>query len=434
MGRQFCEGASVRAYGVATALVLTLVAGGVASGVAVADDDTVPSRRDVRDARSAVQQAADTVAGVRAQLAVANQRLEQSAVAAAQAAEAWNGARWRAAQAREAAREARSHARIAEADVRRQQQAYGDILVSSYQMSPELTALAAIVDADGIDAVVDRTTSLQNAERAMDATYQGFRAAATLAEVAAGQAEQAEADAADAAAEAKDAQLAAQAAADSAAADAAAIAQEKDALIARLAELEDISVDLARERQSALEAEAQAAAAAAAQAEQAEQDEQDEEQGEPTPAPDPEPSSTPTPDPEPSTPTLPPAPQPPAPAGGASAAISFARAQIGEPYRWGAAGPNAWDCSGLTAGAWNAGGTYLPHYSVAQYEQSTPLSAGQLQPGDLVFWGSSSDPSSIYHVALYAGNGTIIHAPRTGRPVTEESMYYWIPPNFYARP
>ena len=85
-------------------------------------------------------------------------------------------------------------------------------------------------------------------------------------------------------------------------------------------------------------------------------------------------------------------------------------------------------------GAWGAGGKALPHYSVAQYEQSTPISAGRLRPGDLVFWGSSADPGSIYHVALYVGAGTVVHAPRTGRPVVEESMYYWIPPTFYARP
>ena len=85
-------------------------------------------------------------------------------------------------------------------------------------------------------------------------------------------------------------------------------------------------------------------------------------------------------------------------------------------------------------GAWRAGGTSLPHYSVAQYQQSTPISASALRPGDLVFWGSSSSPSSIYHVALYVGDGRIVHAPRTGRPVTEESMYYWIAPNFFARP
>ncbi|MGZ4447816.1 MAG: C40 family peptidase, partial [Nocardioides sp.] len=125
---------------------------------------------------------------------------------------------------------------------------------------------------------------------------------------------------------------------------------------------------------------------------------------------------------------------PPAPAGGASSAIAFARAQLGEPYQWGAAGPDAWDCSGLTMGSWHAGGLSLPHYSVAQYEQSTPVSPSDLQPGDLVFWGSSSSPGSIYHVALYVGGGEIIEAPRTGVPVQEVSMYAWTAPNFYARP
>ena len=99
-----------------------------------------------------------------------------------------------------------------------------------------------------------------------------------------------------------------------------------------------------------------------------------------------------------------------------------------------AAGPDSWDCSGLTMGAWQAGGKSLPHYSVAQYDQSTPISPGDLRPGDLVFWGDSSSPSSIFHVALYAGDGMIVHAPRPGRNVELVSMYYWITPNFYARP
>ncbi|MEO6510564.1 MAG: NlpC/P60 family protein, partial [Nocardioides sp.] len=58
----------------------------------------------------------------------------------------------------------------------------------------------------------------------------------------------------------------------------------------------------------------------------------------------------------------------------------------------------------------------------------------QLQPGDLLFWGSSSSPSSIYHVALYVGGGEMIHAPRTGEDVARVSVDYWIPPNFFARP
>ncbi|MDI6909501.1 C40 family peptidase, partial [Nocardioides sp.] len=226
---------------------------------------------------------------------------------------------------------------------------------------------------------------------------------------------------------------------------AGAIAEEKAALVERLAELQNVSVRIAQRRQSELEARAAAVAAAAAAAEQ-DQAEPDQAAADPQPEPDPQPSTPSVPQssaPEPSVPqpaapqpstTQPSTPAPPAPASGAQAAIAFARAQVGEPYRWGAAGPGAWDCSGLTMAAWGAGDRSLPHYSVAQYEQSTPISAGQLRPGDLVFWGSSSDPGSIYHVALYVGDGRIVHAPRTGRPVTEESMYYWIPPTFYARP
>lgn len=82
--------------------------------------------------------------------------------------------------------------------------------------------------------------------------------------------------------------------------------------------------------------------------------------------------------------------------------------------------------------AWEAGGKSLSHSSRMQYSESTPISRSQLRPGDLVFWGSS--PSSIYHVALYVGDGKIVHAPRTGRPVSEESIDYWIAPNYFARP
>ncbi|MGH3368878.1 MAG: C40 family peptidase, partial [Nocardioidaceae bacterium] len=134
----------------------------------------------------------------------------------------------------------------------------------------------------------------------------------------------------------------------------------------------------------------------------------------------------------------PPAPAPPPPAtpsgsGGADRAVSFARAQLGEPYVWGAAGPDSWDCSGLMLQAWAQAGVSLPHYSVAQYYAGSPVSPGDLRPGDLVFWGSSNDPGSIFHVAMYIGGGQIVHAPRTGRPVSIDSMYYWTPPNFFAR-
>ena len=83
--------------------------------------------------------------------------------------------------------------------------------------------------------------------------------------------------------------------------------------------------------------------------------------------------------------------------------------------------------------AWGSAGTYLPHYSGAQYDAGVPVSASDLRPGDLVFWSSNGQPSGIHHVAMYIGDGQIIHAPRTGRPVAIESMYYWIPPDFFVR-
>ncbi|HEX7717587.1 MAG TPA: C40 family peptidase, partial [Marmoricola sp.] len=124
----------------------------------------------------------------------------------------------------------------------------------------------------------------------------------------------------------------------------------------------------------------------------------------------------------------------PVPAGtsdGAKAAIDFARQQLGEPYLWGAAGPDAWDCSGLTMMAWRAGGISLPHYSAAQYQQTKHISAADLRPGDLAFWGTS--PNTIHHVALYIGNGQIIQAPRTGDVVKVSSLYETAP-DFFGRP
>lgn len=104
-------------------------------------------------------------------------------------------------------------------------------------------------------------------------------------------------------------------------------------------------------------------------------------------------------------------------------------------YLWGATGPSRWDCSGLTMGAWAQAGVDLPHYSAAQYEQIRHIQEDDLRPGDLIFWATDpNDPATIHHVALYIGNGQMVHAPRTGKPVQIDSVYYWIPPNFFGRP
>ena len=100
-------------------------------------------------------------------------------------------------------------------------------------------------------------------------------------------------------------------------------------------------------------------------------------------------------------------------------ALAFAKKQLGERYRYGAAGPNAWDCSGLTMKAWKAAGVKLPHNTRAQYAKGKKVSKKNLKKGDLVFFYSG-----LSHVAIYAGNGKVIHASRPGKPVAYIKMKY----------
>jgi cell wall-associated NlpC family hydrolase len=99
--------------------------------------------------------------------------------------------------------------------------------------------------------------------------------------------------------------------------------------------------------------------------------------------------------------------------GNAGAAVGYAMAQVGDAYVYGASGPSAFDCSGLTSMAWAAAGVSLPHSSSAQYSSGPHVSASDLQPGDLVFYYSP-----ISHVGMYIGNGMIVHAANPGSGVT----------------
>ncbi|MGQ0632181.1 MAG: NlpC/P60 family protein [Sporichthyaceae bacterium] len=96
----------------------------------------------------------------------------------------------------------------------------------------------------------------------------------------------------------------------------------------------------------------------------------------------------------------------------AAKAVKFALAQLGDRYVWSAAGPDAWDCSGLTMMAWRQAGVSLPHSSAQQYATGRKIPREALQPGDLVYFYSP-----ISHVALYIGNGQIVDAPNPGKPV-----------------
>jgi cell wall-associated NlpC family hydrolase len=131
------------------------------------------------------------------------------------------------------------------------------------------------------------------------------------------------------------------------------------------------------------------------------------------------PASAPKPAPKPA---LKPAPKPavkpaaaPAPAVGSSVgarALALAKGKVGTPYVWGAAGPSAFDCSGLIVWAYKQLGVSLPHSSSTLSTMGTPVAKAALQPGDLVFFYSP-----VSHVGIYAGNGMVLNATQSGEPV-----------------
>jgi cell wall-associated NlpC family hydrolase len=105
-------------------------------------------------------------------------------------------------------------------------------------------------------------------------------------------------------------------------------------------------------------------------------------------------------------------------------AANWALTQIGKPYQWGGAGPEAYDCSGLTMMAWAHAGVQLLHYTGYQWEEGPHVPLNELQRGDLLFYATNtSDPSTIHHVAIYIGNGMMVNAPYTGAFVRIDSMY-----------
>jgi cell wall-associated NlpC family hydrolase len=114
-----------------------------------------------------------------------------------------------------------------------------------------------------------------------------------------------------------------------------------------------------------------------------------------------------------------------APDGGsavARAALSWALARLGTPYRWGGTGPGGFDCSGLVQAAYGAAGVALPRVAQAQFDAGPALGPGDaLVPGDLVFFGAS--PTAVDHVGIALGDGTMVDAPHTGAVVRVEGIW-----------
>lgn len=99
--------------------------------------------------------------------------------------------------------------------------------------------------------------------------------------------------------------------------------------------------------------------------------------------------------------------------------VNYAYNFLGKPYVFGAAGPNAFDCSGLTQYVYNKFGVGLSRTTYTQVNEGIKVNKKDLKPGDLVFFNTAG---SISHVGIYIGNGEFIHAPRTGKPVMVSSL------------
>jgi cell wall-associated NlpC family hydrolase len=173
--------------------------------------------------------------------------------------------------------------------------------------------------------------------------------------------------------------------------------QQKETANDKLAQAQELLSRLKAEQRQRLEARQQAAAAAASR-------------------------SVTTTSSSPSTSSSSPAPSYSSGSGRGATAAAFARAQVGKPYVFGAAGPSAFDCSGLTMAAWAQAGVSLPHAASQQYYMTPRIDSGSLVPGDLVFFYST-----LHHVGIYVGGGMFVHAANPGDGVVMESLFssYW---------
>ncbi len=108
----------------------------------------------------------------------------------------------------------------------------------------------------------------------------------------------------------------------------------------------------------------------------------------------------------------------------AVAALRFALTHLGDRYVWGATGPDTWDCSALVQAAYRSAGFELPRVAADQAAVGRAVTVADLLPGDLVFFATGTTRQSIHHVALYLGNGLVVHAPHTGAVVQVSPLWF----------
>ncbi|TMR93719.1 C40 family peptidase [Nonomuraea basaltis] len=326
--------------------------------------DPGPSPREVRKAREIARERSKELSVAGARLATAQSRLGRLAAEAERLVEAYNGARVRLRTAEQALEQARTRLAAADAEVERTRQGVALLAAESYgglgTMEP---FVGMIVDRGGTDGLLHRAGVLEQLSGERAAILAGLRDAQEVAAILRTEAVNAHAAHQAAAERAEEAK---------AAAEAAVAGQRRETRLLRARERRlQQRVDAARTRAERL-ARRRAAAVSAAKL-----------------------------------------------ASGGSAmghvAANWALTQLGKPYVWAAAGPDTYDCSGLTMRAWERVGVRLDHWTGTQWTSGPHVPLNQLRRGDLLFFAyNPGDPSTIHHVGIYVGDGQMVHAPQTG--------------------
>jgi cell wall-associated NlpC family hydrolase len=357
-----------------------------------------------------------SVGELQVRLVEVRQHLNSLYAQSAVASERLNGATYELQQSRAALARHRADLATAKRKLTAQRAAVAELTVEQLQSGSSALSLLTMFDSNGPAELLERASAYSSTSEAMAARMDALAARQVVYDAAAREAEAAIAAQRKAEATRKAAQAAIDDAIARARAAVSATTKERKALLRQLAAAQGSTVREVTHKQDGI-------------------DRHLDEAGPDLPTSPPPAGPRPT-TPRPTTPaptTPPPADPPPASSSKVETAIAFAKAQLGEPYEWGAAGPSSWDCSGLTMRAWQAAGVSLPHYAGSQYALTRKVAVSDIRRGDLLYW-SDGGASSIYHVALYLGGGQMIQAPRPGRDVEIVPLSYWIRPDLASRP
>ena len=391
----------VRLVGALTAALLTvplLIPGAALGASGVQARPKAPSQAAVERAQRQARDARSQVAALQTRVTSAQNNLVSLNGKLAQASEQYNGAVYQQQQAQKAADAATATATTAEQDMFAAQTDLSRFASAAYRSGGDLGAVDALLSAQGPQQLLDQSATVTVLGQRQSALLSRMVNARITAVAAQQQAQQALDAKAAATAQVKAAKDKAQSLVDAAQAQANSLRRAQVQLQRRVNALASRADRLAAQRAAAL-----AAQEAAKRAEQDGGDGVD--LGIPRGI-------------LLGMPVVAPTGQQRGDEKGAQRAIAYARAQLGKPYVWAAAGPDTFDCSGLTMMAWRAGGVSLSHWSIAQYAEGRKIPLGQIRPGDLVFFSTDlTEYRAIHHVGLYIGGGQMIEAPYTGAVV-----------------